>query len=230
MASCGADCRVVIQKENPQTRVWEVLYVDDQNTSVIRSVSFTNSPGSPPSDQYQMSALRPTSGVGLHLAAACLDGTVVVLSLQADHNWKKMTFQAHLGAAYVARWSGLEYGQASDDLMNPGRRLASGGQDGEVHVYIYDGNTYILEQALQGHKRPIVDIAWMPPNDTREERIASLGDDGTTIIWTKPHNGHWSKAQMKPKAAPGSHHLGWSFDGSCIALSLKDGQPPLKLL
>lgn len=113
------------------------------------------------------------------------------------------SYSGHTGMIRTFHWS------------PDGKRIASGGDDGKVHVW--DPTTGKLSINYSGHSSVIFDAVWFPDG----KWIASASHDNTVQVWeaaTGKHDftyaGHFARVM----------EVAWSPDGSLIASASSDGR------
>jgi len=137
------------------------------------------------------------------LASASEDGTVRIWDLA--HQQEPIVLSGHGGELRSVTWS------------PDGRELASAGADG---IKIWDGGTGRLRLHLRGHSGTVAAVAWQPHADSENQRLASVGFDGTLKLWDSI-SGQEVLTLQGTNAS--STSLAWSPDGHQLVAGCDDG-------
>lgn len=136
---------------------------------------------------------RKTTPQGTHIPARVPQGTVFVV------------YHGHVLPVYSVAWS------------PDGTRIASGSQDGTVHVW--DARTGKRSFRYLGHHASVNAVAWSPDGG----RIASASSDLTVHVWDAGQTGDGSSRLAIFKGHTGNlRTLAWSPNGTRIASGADD--------
>jgi protein transport protein SEC13 len=212
LASCSFDQRVLIWKEVSEGN-WSVLYQTPAglHTASINSVTFA------------------PQEVGLVLAAASSDGSISVLSYDANAGtWKteKIANAHSLGCLSVSWAPAFQAGamvQPSSAPLQPTKSLVSCGCDNVLKVWSYsEAHQKWMQQGadLTGHANWVRDVAWAPNMGMPRTTIASASEDGRVFIWSQVSNSanNWQSKLLKDFGCP-VWRVSWSISGGILAVS-----------
>jgi len=205
LASCSFDGTVAVHREIRQGE-WNCIHTHRTHESSVNSVAFA------------------PRGHGLALAAAGSDGRVSVLTHGANGSWTAAGFTGDALGVNSVGWAphvGGEY--------RP--RLVTGGCDNRVRFWTCADGTWVEDEeatprgAAQGHTDWVRDVAWAPgPPDA--DVVASCGEDGTVLIWTREGGGAFSSELLHRVDGP-VWRLSWSVTGNVLAVSSGDSNMTL---
>lgn len=204
LASCSYDRKVIIWRESKTG--WIIHYTHKAKQS-INSISWA------------------PKELGLMLALACSDGTITVLSTE-NEEWKvSSTFQGHEIGANSVSWApttvdSLEGGQVP--------KIVTGGCDNLVKVWHLSESGWKCESVLEGHTDWVRDVAWAPNAGIPCSTIASCGQDGCVLIWTKPENSdNWSQQKLQTNFEEVVWRISWSNPGNILSVCSGDNRVTL---
>jgi len=204
LASCSYDRKVIIWREVKNK--WSIDYTYKAKQSV-NSISWA------------------PKEFGLMLALACSDGGVTILSTE-NEEWKVLsTFQAHEIGANSVSWAPTN----TDSLEgNQHLRIVTGGCDNLVKIWhLSQENGWETEAVLEGHTDWVRDVAWAPSTGLPNLIIASGGQDGCVLIWTKAENSDiWNQQQLQNNFDV-VWRISWSNPGNILAVSSGDNKVSL---
>eukprot|EP00928_Gymnodinium_smaydae_P034283 TRINITY_DN24339_c0_g1_i1.p1 TRINITY_DN24339_c0_g1~~TRINITY_DN24339_c0_g1_i1.p1 ORF type:complete len:366 (+),score=81.86 TRINITY_DN24339_c0_g1_i1:98-1195(+) len=199
-ATCGFDMKAIVWKEVPaNSGNWQAAHVDSSHTASVNDIQFC------PFEH------------GLRLACASSDGTVSVLSYGMDHQWRRTSFQAHLGGAQTVSWAP---GGAGTSM-----RLVTGGCDHSVSVWrTADGEAWTQEMPPLPpvHNDWVRSVAWRPEG-AHGSVIASGSWDKTVVVWAQETEGQPWRQICKLDCADKVEGVAWSVTGSLLAISYGSG-------
>jgi protein transport protein SEC13 len=171
LATCSFDGTILIHREVSANKYATIYKHSNMSNTAAQTSSSVNHVAFAPSEH------------GLLLAAVAADGTVTVLSHNADDTWTTTTVQdCNLGVNSVT-WRPFVSGQPA--------MLATGGCDSRIRLWCHnvDTNTWAEDRSLGngGHNDWVRDVAWCPvigPSNVND-CIASCGEDGQVFLWVK---------------------------------------------
>jgi len=211
LASCSFDQRVMVWKEVSEGN-WQVLYQSPPglHTASINSVTFA------------------PQEVGLCLAAASSDGSVSILSYDANTGtWTtdKIASAHSLGCLAVSWAPAFQAGamvQPASAPLKPTKSLVSCGCDNIVKVWSFsDAQGQWMQQGtdLSAHSNWVRDVAWAPNMGMPRSTIASASEDGKVLIWSQGSGGtSWQSKLLKDFGCP-VWRVSWSVSGGLLAVS-----------
>jgi len=205
LASCSYDRNVIIWRE--VKNAWAIDFTYKANQSV-NSISWA-----------------PTE-FGLMLALASSDGSVTVLSTE-NQKWNvSSTFKAHDTGANSVSW-----GPTSTDSLDGTHipRIVTGGCDNLVKVWrLSPDSIWEKEAVLEGHTDWVRDVAWSQNIGLPYSTIASCGQDGNVLIWTKSENSeNWNKQELPIESEQVIWRVSWSNPGNILAVCSGDNKVTL---
>ncbi|KAL9179954.1 hypothetical protein ACHAXT_007924 [Thalassiosira profunda] len=172
---------------------------------------------------------------GLTAAAGSSDGRVSVLTHEADDSWTvEYLKDTPLGVNAVS-WAPYGVGTPKEggeaDPLPP--RLATGGSDNGVRVWVKNPSTGAWEQEAFENANPAIahkdwvrDVAWAPNVIPGRSMLASCSEDKTVIVWTQGgENGagdtKWTPTVLNTFEDP-VWRVSWSVTGNILAVSSGD--------
>eukprot|EP01053_Blabericola_migrator_P008285 Blabericola_migrator_1__8284@NODE_429_length_8570_cov_338_451135_g338_i0_p4_GENE_NODE_429_length_8570_cov_338_451135_g338_i0NODE_429_length_8570_cov_338_451135_g338_i0_p4_ORF_typecomplete_len337_score41_86WD40/PF00400_32/4_8WD40/PF00400_32/6_8e05WD40/PF00400_32/9_7WD40/PF00400_32/2_9e05WD40/PF00400_32/1_3e02WD40/PF00400_32/33ANAPC4_WD40/PF12894_7/0_6ANAPC4_WD40/PF12894_7/3_8ANAPC4_WD40/PF12894_7/0_0096ANAPC4_WD40/PF12894_7/3_9e07ANAPC4_WD40/PF12894_7/11Ge1_WD40/PF16529_5/0_31Ge1_WD40/PF16529_5/0 len=231
----GFDRKVIIWKDfsrTPGVKDWQSVFCDESRRSGVACVACCSNPGSPLS-QFQTVAMPPNAYMGLHVAAASMDGTVTICSLTTGGGWVTQSFIAHLGGVKSVSWSTSESvtppTEQMDDmnLMAPIRRLATAGVDGMIKVWQLNrtqGEWVVRSSIPVG--TPIRAVAWHPANESPRDLLAVLCENGTIAIYEAQQPDAWLETSRLLGVGRQGTKVSWSPDGLLLSVPPPSDAPP----
>ncbi|EDV25901.1 uncharacterized protein TRIADDRAFT_24138, partial [Trichoplax adhaerens] len=213
LASCSYDCKVIIWAEN--NKKWSNLYTYTGHDSSVNSVCWAPI-------EY-----------GIILASGSSDGSIAIIS-NTDGNWSaKKISNAHTIGCNAVSWApSVDAGSLFDVKGDPKpnvKRLVTGGCDYKVNIWKEIDGEWKLDQSLDGHSDWVRDVAWAPNIGVSVSTIASCGEDGRVIIWTKEEDNserEWTSKILLQLDKP-IWHVSWSVTGNILAVSSSDNKVSL---
>ncbi|KAG5645327.1 GTPase-activating protein S13 [Asterophora parasitica] len=246
LASCSYDGKVLIWKEQqgqgPAAGGWNKVKEHTLHTASVNSVSWA---------PHELGAI---------LACASSDGKLSVLTFKNDGQWGADIFNGHAIGCNAVSWApasqpgSLITPQQAQPLPNQPaqhsgasvKRFASAGCDNLVRIWGYreDSQSWVEEEALEGHTDWVRDVAWAPNIGLPRSYIATASQDKTVLIWTKDSpTSQWVKTALDPSStltSPTSTaplpagkfpdvvwRVSWSLAGNLLAVSCGDGKVTL---
>jgi len=210
LASCSFDGTAMIHRESP-ARNWTKIHhyqTTSSTSSSVNSVSFS---------PHEM---------GLNLACASSNGEVAVLTHQDDDTWNTTTFSDNGLGTNSLSWAPYTGGE------NPVLRLVTGGCDNRIRFWEQNQTTSAWEErgtlgGGAGHSDWVRDVAWAPATTPGVDAVASCGEDGLVIVWTR-RNGEavWNPIQLHTFGSP-VWRVSWSVTGNILAVSSGDSDVSL---
>jgi len=209
LASASYDKQVIIWRQD-QSGNWSIWYQHNAHALSVNSVAWAPS-------EY-----------GLMLACGSSDGQISILSHQQD-NWTYTKIAAHKVGVNAVSWADsidpAAAVSATPQTNPPPKRLASGGSDGVVNIWISKGgDEWERETQLTDHNGQWVrDVAWATNIGLPYSTIASGDQSGTVCIFTKDFsngasNGPW-RCRKLPPFSETIWKLSWSVTGNILAVS-----------
>lgn len=93
--------------------------------------------------------------IGALLACASTDGKVSVLEFKDDGSWDKNVFVAHGTGVNSVSWAPANQHTSSVSAGQKAgageRKFVTGGSDGLVKIWKWNGESYVEEATLEGH-------------------------------------------------------------------------------
>lgn len=205
LASAGLDKKVTIWKEVASNN-WAEIWTYDKSNGPFTCVAW---------GPWQL---------GLLLAASSADGCVSILTCTAEDNWDVVKFFAHEGGATCLSWAPVvtqSLLHIEGDFAEPSRKLATGGADRLVKVWTHSANEYRAEEMAR-HTHVIRDVSWAPSMGFARQLVASCGEDGLVVVWTREGEGaQWHNTDLL-KLAGHIWRVSWSVAGNLLAVSASD--------
>ncbi|KIY47815.1 protein transporter SEC13 [Fistulina hepatica ATCC 64428] len=240
LASCSYDGKVLIWKQQLQPGTsagpWTKIKEHTLHSASVNSVSWA---------PHELGAM---------LACASSDGKLSVLSFKNDGQWEADIFPAHAIGCNAVSWApAVQPGSlitpqqptppgamGSTAVPTTVQRFASAGCDNMVRIWAYraDTQSWVEEEALEGHTDWVRDVAWAPSIGLPRSYIATASQDRTVLVWTKDSpTAPWVKTSLDPSdVAPGCSpgkfsdvvwRVSWSLAGNLLAVSCGDGKVTL---
>jgi len=215
IASASYDKSVIVWREDTAKREWEIWYRHTVHELSVNTISF-----------------GPIE-YGLVLACGSSDGAISILSFQQDR-WSYIKFAAHNIGVSSLSWGEAIDGQSIISGHVPGspqpRRLASGGCDGLVKIWVCRGEgKWEIEHVLDEYKGAwIRDVAWAPNIGLPYSTIASGTQDGSVFIHTRNYSvsENWESVKL-PSFNDIIWRLSWSITGNVLAVTSGDNKVTL---
>lgn len=211
LASCSFDGTAMIHRES-QPRNWTKIHHYQSSASASSSIN---------SVQFSPHEF------GLNLACASSSGTVAVLTHQADDSWSTATFTDNgLGT------NSLSWAPYTNEGTEPTLRLVTGGCDNRIRFWAKNRETGAWEEEGTlgegaGHGDWVRDVAWAPSTSPGLDTVASCGEDGLVIIWTRrAGESVWNPFQLHSFGGP-VWRVSWSVTGNILAVSSGDSDVSL---
>ncbi|KAJ3488600.1 hypothetical protein NLI96_g2720 [Meripilus lineatus] len=247
LASCSYDGKVIIWKEQtgqPGATGWSKIKEHTFHAASVNSISWA---------PHELGAI---------LACASSDGKISVLTFKNDGQWGVDIFIGHAIGCNAVSWAPAVQpgsliapqpnteavpGQPPSTSVQSVKRFASAGCDNLVKIWGYRDDTWVEEEALEGHTDWVRDVAWAPNIGLPRSYIATASQDKTVLIWTKDTpTAPWVKTALDPSAsasispAAGTANptqtgkfpdvvwrVSWSLAGNILAVSCGDGKVTL---
>ncbi|XP_031094419.1 protein transport protein SEC13 homolog B-like [Ipomoea triloba] len=213
LASCSYDGKVIIWKEGNQNE-WTQYRVFSEHKSSVNSISWA------------------PHELGLCLACGSSDGCISVYSARSDGSWDtKRIDQAHPVGVTAVSWAPPMVPGAivGSGLLDPVRKLASGGCDNTVKVWKLCNGVWKMDSlpAIQKHSNWVRDVAWAPNLGLPKSTIASASEDGTVVIWSVAKEGdQWEGKVLNDFKNP-VWRVSWSLTGNMLAVASGDNNVTL---
>jgi len=204
LASCSYDRKVIIWRES--NNKWKIEFELRVSQQSVNSIAWA------PKD------------LGLMLACASSDGTITIISPE-DHEWKHSSFHAHDVGCNSVSWAPIT--ESMDNTPLP--TLVTGGCDNLVKIWHQKPDQeWVLETSLEGHTDWVRDVSWSPNIGLPYSSIASCGQDGTVLIWTKPENsGNWNQQKLPTEFEEIMWRVSWSNTGNILSVCSGDSRVTL---
>ncbi|XP_011407281.1 PREDICTED: protein SEC13 homolog [Amphimedon queenslandica] len=206
LASCSYDRKVIIWKET--SGKWSKLHEFCEHKSSVNSIQWA------------------PHELGLVLACGSSDESFSILYTTGDGNWQYSRQEGvhTLGCNSVSWAPSVNPGSLVDGNSRAApstcKRLVTGGGDNSVKVWREEGDSWTMEDKLEGHTDWVRDVAWAPSIGLPVSRIASCSQDCTVIMWTKDESsgGKWTSKVLNtfPDVV---WHVSWSITGDILAVS-----------
>lgn len=210
LASCSYDGKVLIWKEQPETRQWSIIAEHKVHQASVNSVSWA------------------PHEIGAVLLCTSSDGKVSVLDFKDDGTTSHVMFDAHAIGVNSGSWAPLVNVDDSKSSSNQ-RRFVTCGSDNLAKIWKFDTNEnkYVEEARLEGHTDWVRDVSWSPSVLIRSY-IATASQDGTVLIWSQDKSGQWQKQLLTDEKFPDvCWRCSWSFSGNILAVSGGDNKVSL---
>ncbi|KAJ1657169.1 GTPase-activating protein S13 [Dispira simplex] len=223
LASCGYDGRVLIWKETEGT--WAMIKEHKVHTSSVNALAWA------------------PQELGPILACASSDGQVSVLTFNPDEGvWTHETFMAHAVGCNAVTWSaavqpgsllqaaggtGLSQNQpAGKGVSSIIRRLATGGCDNLVKIWVHRDQEWVEDTVLDVHTDWVRDVAFAPNFGLAKTYLASCSQDKTVVISIHDaETNTWSKVPLREDKFPDVvWRVSWSLTGNALAVSCADNK------
>lgn len=204
LASCSYDGKVLIWKEQPETKSWSIIAEHKAHQASVNSVSWA---------PHELGAI---------LLCSSSDGKVSVLDFNDDGTTSHVIFNAHSIGVNSASWAPID----SKVLV---KRFATCGSDNLVKIWKFDANQniYVEEAKLEGHTDWVRDVSWSP-SVLIKSYIASASQDRTVLIWSQDKSGKWQKQLLTEEKFPDvCWRCSWSLSGNILAVSGGDNKVSL---
>jgi protein transport protein SEC13 len=222
IASCSFDGTLAVWHE-AQVGKWTHAFSSDStlHRSSVNSVAFA------PDD------------LGLMLASASSDGSLGLTSYShSSRSWSfsRICDSAHLSGCLSVSWANAyppeallsthasSSGQASNNAK-PVTMIASGGCDALVKLWQLNENTGLwqLVQKLEKHTGWVRSVAWAPSLGLPIDTIASAGQDGRVIAWSKSELGGEFHPVIVAEYESPVWSVSWSTMGNMLAVADSSG-------
>ena len=111
------------------------------------------------------------------------DGVVCVLTHNPDDTWSTATFKDCALGVNSLTWAPF--------IANTPPRLCTGGCDARIRLWSLQGENgadgWVEDRLLGngGHRDWVRDVAWSPGGSVGSDLIASCGEDGQVLLWTR---------------------------------------------
>jgi protein transport protein SEC13 len=104
--------------------------------------------------------------------------------------------------------------------LTASKRLVTGGGDNFVKIWREEGDSWILDERLEGHTDWVRDVAWAPSIGLPVSKIASCSQDCKVIIWSNDEtkDGKWASKVLNVFSDV-VWHASWSITGDILAIS-----------
>lgn len=221
LASCSFDSRVLVLHEASSGR-WQQAFVSDSSLhrSSVNSVAWS------PED------------LGLMLATASSDGSIGIVSYNSTGRWDTNRIDnAHLAGCLSVTWSNAFPPEAvlsplarttasGGEGIKPVAMLATGGCDALVKLWHFDEtmSQWQLQQKLEKHTGWVRSVAWAPSLGLPIDTIASAGQDGLVIAWSKSEpGGQFVPVVVADYGDTPVWSVSWSTMGNMLAVADASG-------
>ncbi|KAJ1969030.1 GTPase-activating protein S13, partial [Dimargaris verticillata] len=170
--------------------------------------------------------------LGPILACASTDGYVSVLAFNSEEaTWTQEKFMAHVVGCNAISWSSavqpgtLLQGNVTGS-PNTIKRLATGGCDNLVKVWVHRDGEWVKDTVLDLHSEWVRDVAFAPNFGLSKTLLASCSQDKTVMISTyDAETSSWSKAPLREGKFPDVvWRVSWSLTGNALAVSCADNK------
>ncbi|KAJ1927165.1 GTPase-activating protein S13 [Tieghemiomyces parasiticus] len=212
LASCSYDGRVIIWKEIEGD--WVRVKEHQSHTSSVNSIAWA------------------PQELGPILACASSDGYVSILTFNADEGvWTQEKFLAHHVGVNAVTWSspvapGSLIQGNNTTAPNTVKRLATGGCDNLVKIWVSREGEWVEDTVLELHSEWVRDVAFAPNFGLTKTLLASCSQDRTVVISTHDaETNTWTKMPLRETKFPDVvWRVSWSLTGSALAVSGGDNK------
>ena len=230
LASCSFDRKVIVWKESESARGQFSQVFSHTHHGSVNAVAFA------------------PHEFGLVLACGSSDGSASVLTYKpAENVWDVQTIpDAHsIGCTSVsfapAVPAGAVLAGAGDPpAPSPRLTLATGGCDNTAKVWLRDDatGTWQCDATLRMHADWVRDVAFCPNGTLPVKQLATAGQDGQVVLWTKGGGGGggaaadadangWTGTSLHNFAPQPVWRVSWSLSGNVLAAT--DGSGAVSL-
>eukprot|EP00045_Choanoeca_perplexa_P007377 m.66413 g.66413 ORF g.66413 m.66413 type:complete len:301 (+) comp14052_c0_seq1:92-994(+) len=217
IASCSFDRKVIVWKES--STGWENTYEHLEHSSSVNAIAWLPF-------EYDI----------LMLACASSDGKVSIIYFH-EGAWKQwVMINAHASGAMALDWAPI----GDSNVMGSSEesfQLVTGGCDKTIRLWsivspktshqvttAYDVIALNTSKAIK-HTDWIRDVAWCPNLGLTSTTIASCGQDGRVILWSKDNSSNpWEVTELIEASDVAMWRLSWSLTGSVLAVSSGDNK------
>ena len=196
LASCGADGRVLVWREE-EVNKWSVVYSYEDETSAVSCLAW--GPGS------------------LCLAIGSEEGCVAILTRSAASRWDKVRFHAHSDEVLGVSWDQMLRRNGSG-VANV-RQLVSVGKDKALILWVFDDDERRSE-VISNHAHPFNDAVWNPDLAFNNSLVAACTEDGLILVFKQKDRG-WDVVSTLTVGVP-VWRLSWSTSGNFLVATCSD--------
>lgn len=250
LATCSSDSKVkifdvkneehvlVAELEGHRGPVWEVSWAHPKFGNVLascsydRKVIFWKKAGSTWLKSYEYNSESSVNSIswaphefGMILACASSDGSISFLTFNTEHNtWDSEKIpNAHAIGCNSISWcpsTTLPTGKGNQASV---KRLASGGCDNFVKIWVEKNGRWFEETRLEAHSDWVRHVEWAPTCGGCKTQIASASQDRHVIIWTSDNMVSWTPRTLNVFDDV-VWSVSWSLTGKMLAVTGADSK------
>ncbi|XP_055906637.1 protein SEC13 homolog [Eupeodes corollae] len=202
LASCSYDRKVIVWKKTGSA--WRKSY-EYSSESSINSISWAP-------HEY-----------GMVLACASSDGSISFLNFNPEHgSWdsEKIPNAHAIGCNSVSWYPSFA---SMGTLKQSTKRLASGGCDNFVKIWIERNGRWFEETRLEAHSDWVRHVEWAPSYGGCKTQIASASQDRHVIIWRSDNMISWTSITLNVFDDV-VWSVSWSLTGKMLAVTGADSK------
>lgn len=171
LASCGADCKLIIRKTDDDGK-WKVVYEYDGHRLPTTSIDWA---------PYKSGAI---------IACSSVDGTISIHALNKNEWSVSKILNAHVNGVNCISWS--------NELFNDQLLLVSGGKDNKIKIWRGQIGMWSVMYESDNQLSSIRDISWSPTPGLYKHVFASCASDGRVFVWGSDDYLNWIQTEIDP--------------------------------